>query len=394
MHATGIYPDWWRGRRFDKPTLGWVGAVTGELARDNNQRLLSGPVGDVGSGFIPQDNIIDITPARGVPGLADTITVRHISGGISRIRLKYYEQGREKWQAGTVDWLWLDEEPPEDIYTEALTRTNATGGLLWITFTPLLGMSNVVRRFLGEPSPDRHDTNMTIEDAEHISAEDRRKIIDSYPEHEREARTKGVPIMGSGVIFPISDDAIAVEPFDIPRHWPQLGGIDFGWEHPTAAVKIAYDRDADCAYVTACYRVKNATPIIHAGALRAWGSTLPWAWPHDGLQHDKGSGEQLAQQYRDQGLNLMPDRATFEDGTNGVEAGLMDMLDRMQTGRLKVFRNLADWFDEKHLYHRKDGKVFKEYDDIMSATRYALMMLRYAATAQSTKINYRTNGVI
>ncbi|GLS17964.1 hypothetical protein GCM10007874_09800 [Labrys miyagiensis] len=121
--------------------------------------------------------------------------------------------------------------------------------------------------------------------------------------------------------------------------------------------------------------------ILHAGALRDWGSWLPWAWPHDGLQHDKGSGEQLAEQYRRQGLRMLEERAQFEDGTNGVEAGLMLMLDRMQTGRLKVFRTLVEWVEEFRLYHRKDGKVVKERDDLMSATRYGLMMLRHAAIA-------------
>lgn len=219
---------------------------------------------------------------------------------------------------------------------------------------------------------------MTIDDAEHYTPEQRAAIIASYPAHEREARAKGIPTLGSGRIFPIEESLVAVDAVDIPRHWAVLGGIDFGWDHPTAAVKVAWDRDADCIYVVAAYRVKEQTPVIHAAALKAWGKSLKWAWPHDGLQHDKGSGEQLAELYRLQGLELLPERATFDDGSNGVEAGLMDMLDRMQTGRLKVSKHLTEWFDEFRLYHRKDGKVVKERDDLMSATRYAIMMLRFA----------------
>jgi phage terminase large subunit-like protein len=151
----------------------------------------------------------------------DTIVVRwggggDVQAGTSLIGLKSYEQGREKWQGETLNWLWLDEEPPEDIYTEGLTRTNTTRGPLWITFTPLLGMSTVVRRFLQDPSPDRHVTTMTLEDAEHYTDEDRAKIIDSYPEHERDARTKGIPVLGSGRIFPIKDEEIAIEHRDFP----------------------------------------------------------------------------------------------------------------------------------------------------------------------------------
>jgi hypothetical protein len=107
---------------------------------------------------------------------------------------------------------------------------------------------------------------------------------------------------------------------------------------------------------------------MHAASIKPWGGWIPCAWPHDGLQHDKGSGEQLASLYKDQGLNTLPERATFEDGGNGVEAGVIEMLDRMQTGRFKVFSHLKEWFDEFRLYHRKDGKIVKERDDLLSAT--------------------------
>lgn len=232
-------------------------------------------------------------------------------------------------------------------------------------------------------------TRATIDDAVPYiyTREQADAIISGYPEHEREARAKGVPILGSGRIFPIKDSEISVEPFQIPDYWPKIGGLDFGWDHPTAASRLAWDRDADIIYVTNCYKKKEATPLIHAGALKPWGDWLPWAWPHDGLQHDKGSGEQLAEQYKSQGLKMLDEKATFEDGSNGVEAGLMDMLDRMQTGRWKVFSHLVEWFEEFRLYHRRDGKVVKEFDDIMSSSRYALMMKRFA------KVNARRKPI-
>lgn len=228
----------------------------------------------------------------------------------------------------------------------------------------------------------RHVTRMTIEDAEHYTPEQRAEIIAAYPEHERDARAKGIPILGSGRVFPISEDAIKVAAFAIPDHWTQIGGLDFGWDHPTAAVKLAWDRDADTIYVTHSYGLRQATPIIHAATLKAWGDWLPWAWPHDGLQHDKGSGDALAALYRDQGLNMLQERATFEDGGNGVEAGVAEMIDRMLTGRWKVFDHLEDWFGEFRLYHRKDGLIVKLNDDRISASRYAMMMKRFAKVAK------------
>lgn len=227
----------------------------------------------------------------------------------------------------------------------------------------------------------RHVVSMTIDDVDHYSAEEKARIIASYPAHEREARTKGIPTMGSGRVFPVADEKISIEPLSIPKHWPQINGMDFGWDHPFAAVNVAWDRDADCIYVTKAYREKEATPVIHAASIKPWGDWVPCAWPHDGYQHDKGSGDQLKELYRGQGLNMLADHATHSEGGTGVEAGLMDMLERMQTGRFKVFSNLAEWFEEFRLYHRLDGKLVKERDDLMSATRYAVMMLRFSETA-------------
>jgi phage terminase large subunit-like protein len=378
MHATGLYPDWWEGRRWDRAIVGWAAGVTGESTRDNPQRILLGRPNTWGTGAIPKSSLLDCSSARGLADAVDSIRVRHVSGDVSTIQLKSYEKGREKWQGETLDFVWFDEEPPADIYMEGLTRTNATGGMTLITFTPLLGMTEVVRRFLLEKPGDCHVTSMTIHDAEHYTDEQRAAIIATYPEHERKARTEGIPQLGSGRVFPLGQEDIQCDPFEIPKHWVQIGGLDFGWDHPSAGVRIAWDRDADCIYVMAAHRARQQTPLIFAGAVKPWGVWLPWAWPHDGLQHDKGSGDQLAKQYRDQGLNMLKVRATFEDGTNGVEAGIAEMLDRMQTGRLKVFANLNDWFEEFNLYHRKDGQIVKLNDDLLSATRYALMMKRYA----------------
>ena len=388
FHATGLYPNWYKGRRFEKPTTGWVGGVTGEVVRDTVQRLLFGSTGNFGTGVIPQNLIpkSGVINSRGIPGAFDKVVVKHVTGGNSVIKFKNYEQGREKWQGETLDYVWFDEEPPEDIYTEGLTRTNATNGIVWMTFTPLLGMSNVVRRFLNERSEDRAVINMTIDDALHIDKEQRQRIIDSYPAHEREARLKGIPMLGSGRIFPVTEELITCTPFKIPFTYQELGGIDFGWDHPTAAGKLAYDPETDVVYVTHVYKVRENTPLFHSAALKAWGEHLYFAWPHDGLQHDKGSGIQLAQIYRDNGLKLLPERATFPDGSSGVEAGLMMMLDRMQTGRFKVFDTCTAFFEEFRLYHRDEGRVVKEYDDIISAVRYACMMLRYAKFKPMEKV--------
>lgn len=241
----------------------------------------------------------------------------------------------------------------------------------------------------------RHVVQMTIEDAEHYTPEQRAEIIASYPAHEREARVKGIPSMGSGRVFPIPEEDITVKLFAIPSHWPQINGMDFGWDHPFGAVNLAWDRDADCIYVCKEYAARESTPVVHSAGIKPWGDWIPCSWPHDGLQHDKGSGEQLAEQYRTQGLKMLPEKATFPDGGNGVEAGVMEMLDRMQTGRWKVFETCGGWLQEFRLYHRKDGLIVKLKDDRISASRYAMMMLRFATVQPSrTKLVIPAFGAV
>lgn len=160
IHATGRYPDWWDGAVFDKPTKFWVAGITGESTRDNPQRILIGPPqieAARGTGSVPGDAIKDCTIGRGVPDGLDSVIVAHGGGGDvqqgeSIIMFKSYEKGRAKWQGDTVDGVWFDEEPPADIYSEGRTRTQAgqRSTFTMVTFTPLEGMSIVVRDFLTE----------------------------------------------------------------------------------------------------------------------------------------------------------------------------------------------------------------------------------------------------
>lgn len=226
----------------------------------------------------------------------------------------------------------------------------------------------------------RHLVTATWDDVPHLTEKQKAELWAGIPAHERDARSKGVPMLGSGLIFPVDETEIKIEPVTIPPIWVQINGVDFGYDHPFGAANLAWNRDADVVYVTKCYRKREATPVIHAAGVKPWGDWIPCAWPHDGLQHDKGSGEQLAAQYRAQGLNMLPERAEWEEGGNGVEAGIADMLDRMLTGRWKVFSTCTEWLEERRLYHRKDGQIVKQRDDVLSASRYALMMLRFAET--------------
>jgi len=168
IHLTGRYPDNWEGAVFNKPVKFWAAGVTGESTRDNPQRILIGePANEAkwGQGMIPFDCFVGKpTPARGVPDAIDSLVVKHGGGadiqqGESELYFKSYEKGREKWQGPTLDGLWCDEEPPLNIYSEGRTRTQngQRGTFTIITFTPLLGMSEVVRMFLDVETRHEND---------------------------------------------------------------------------------------------------------------------------------------------------------------------------------------------------------------------------------------------
>ena len=148
LHLTGRYPDWWDGRRFDKPTHAWAAGKTLETTRDIVQLELYGQPGQPGTGMIPADDIIKARSRPNTNGALDFIRVRHQSGGESVLGFKSYDQGRKAFEGTAKHWIWLDEEPPAPIYNECLTRTATTQGLIAITFTPLEGATEVVLDFL------------------------------------------------------------------------------------------------------------------------------------------------------------------------------------------------------------------------------------------------------
>src|SRR5262249_2673694 len=230
-HATGQCPSFWCGYRFDRAIRAWAAGETAEVVRATIQLLLLGESGQHGTGCIPKSALLEVVPARGTAELADMIRVRHVSGDVSTISLKAYSQGRERFQGATIDYLWLDEEPDAAIFSESLSRTNIGRGPSVLIFTPLKGMSTVVKRYLLDKSPDRHVTTMTLDDAAHYSAEDKARIAAQYPEHERDTRTKGVPQMGSGRVFLVDEEKLLVDPFECPTHWVRIGGLDPGWTH-------------------------------------------------------------------------------------------------------------------------------------------------------------------
>ena len=391
-HATGQYPDWWKGARFKKANIGWVCGVTGDAVRDSTQKLLIGRIQsgeeEIGTGAIPRDCIEGMVRARGTVDLMDHVKVKHVSGDLSIIFFKSYASGREKFQAETLDWVWFDEEPPMEIYSEGKTRTNngQLGQFTMLTFTPLLGMTELAKGFYTNPTPDQKLIMMTIDDVDHHTEEEKRRIEAEYPEYEREARARGIPILGSGRVFQFTEAEIS-EPHITypPSHWFYINGLDFGWEHPQACIQIGWDKDADVIHVLRAKARQKMKPLDMFGAVKSWAADVRTAWPHDGFKHDN-SGAELAQLYRDAGFKMLHVHATHSKGGFGVEAGLLEMQERFKEDRLKIDESLDCFWDEYRMYHRKDGELVKVNDDVICVVRYAIMMKRFAEHKENNVI--------
>ncbi len=417
-HVTGLYPKWWNGRRFDKPIVAWAGGVSNETTRDIVQFELLGSPDDpeaFGSGAIPRNYIIKTERKPGVPNAKSMALIKHVSGGNSSLFFKAYEMGVDKWQGRSVDCVWLDEEPSRELYSQAVTRTLDRRGMVYMTFTPENGMTETVASFMNRLQSGQSLTNATWDDASerimsmkgergHLSEVVMEQILSSYSPHEREMRRYGRPSIGSGLVFPLSEDDVIIEPMPIEEHWPRIAAIDFGWDHPTAVVWAAVDRDTDTFYLYDCYRASKASPSVHADHIRSRPHFVPIAYPHDGNRRDSMGNPGLADQYRNLGCNFLLDHFTNppalgnDKGSNSIEEGLMAMLQSMEAGKFKVFSTLSDWFEEFRMYHRKNNKVVPIRDDLMSATRYAFQSQRFAVAGKdptwTQDIEYRNYGIV
>jgi len=397
-HATGEYPEWYEGRKWDRPTLIVCGGKTNQQVKDVAQTKLLGEPSDPsqrGTAFIPASKLGKTARKAGIPDALSSVLVQHISGGWSKISFISYDSGKEGWMGFSADFVALDEEPPQDIYSQALRSTVDRGGVVSLTFTPENGVTDVVRQYQESIKKGQMIMNATWDDAPHITEEVKQQMLDALPPHERKMRSMGQPTLGSGMVFPVAEDDLTCEAFDIPNHWAHVAALDFGYDHPTAWVHLAWDKDEDVVYVVDCYTKSRETPRVHGHNIRARGGKwIPTQYPHDAGIHDKTSGETLKQNYITEGLNMAaecfknpPDPLTGKS-TNGVEAGIMSMLDRMKTGRFQVFEHLDDWLREYRGYYRKDGKIVKVRDDLMDATRYAAMSLRHAMPPNFTYTAY------
>lgn len=394
VHLTGLYPEWWIGRRFENAIQAWAAGISTDTTRDILQSELLGQWNDpmkYGTGMIPKEMIVDTVNKPGVPGAFQSVLVKHVSGGISTLTFKSYEMSQDKFMGTAIDLIWLDEECPKDIFTQCVTRTATTGGIVYLTFTPEHGVTELVKDFMQEIKPGQFMITASWDDAPHLDEKVKEQLLSVYSPAERAMRSKGIPMLGSGMVFPIAPDKITIDPITIPDHWMRIIGIDLGFDHPNAVAALAWDNTTDTYYLYDEYSERGEKLSDHANAIRGkGGDQIPVVVPHDAFKRDSSNtGKQFVQLFQDYGLNIVMQAFSNPPGSDGkssnsVEFGVNFMLRAMEEGRFKVFSTCKKFLQEMNMYHRQDGKIIDKHDDMISATRYAtLMASRYARPGMS-----------
>ena len=397
-HATGIYPSWWEGRKFDHPPNIWACGKTGQTVRDIVQKKLLGPPNEPGTGMIPLTKIYRAVPKRG--GVADAVESVDIvhkgldgkDNGYSRIGFKSYDQGRQSFEGTEQDVIWLDEENDLQIYSECLIRTMTVDGIIIYTFTPLQGLSETVMLFLPDgrlpaggmgvvEGTNKWVVNVTWDDVPHISDEQKAEFWASTPPHQREARSKGVPSIGSGVVYPVLESDIVVDDFDIPAYWPKAYGLDVGWDN-TAAVWGAWDRESDTIYIYSNYKRGQAEAVIHTEAIKARGEWVSGVVDSAAAASSQVDGRKLMDLYTGLGLHLA-------NADKSVDAGIQNVWMRLSTGRLKIFKSCTLLLEEMRVYRRDEkGRIVKTFDHCCDALRYLIMSGEMVAVSFSETEEY------
>lgn len=203
-------------------------------------------------------------------------------------------------------------------------------------------------------------------DVPHLDEKTKKELLAGIPVHMRDARTKGTPQLGSGVIYPVPEEAVTCDWFEIPYYWPKAYALDVGW-NKTAAIWGAWDRASQTVYIWSEYYASHQPPAVHAASINRRGDWMRGAIDPASAGSSQKDGTRLIDEYRNLGLNLAA-------ADNSVEAGIFGVYHMLTTGSIKIFKTCRNTLAELRIYRRDEsGKVVKSNDHLMDALRYLVM---------------------
>ncbi len=267
----GVHPY----RKNRKDVFGWAVSLSQQVQRDVAQaKILS---------YLPKSWIADITMLSGrkdspASGVIDQIKIKNVFGGVSTLGFKSCDQGREKFQGSSLDFVWFDEEPPRDIYEECVMRVMDRRGDVFGTMTPLKGKTFIYNEiYLNiRKNPEIWHEFMDWADNPYLCKKEIKLLETALESSALDARKYGKFSEGAGLVYPEFDESVhVIEPFSVPKEWQEIISIDPGLNNPLAAHWYCVDWDGNI-YVVAEHYAAGRDLDFHAAAIRETSRKLGW----------------------------------------------------------------------------------------------------------------------
>lgn len=378
--ALGIHP--YRENR--RSTVGWVVSLSTRVQKDVAQAKILA--------YLDRRHIIDIVMQSGSSaspstGVIDRILVRNHFGETSTIIFKSCEEGRDKFQGASLDYVWFDEEPPKDIYTECVMRVIDREGDIFGTMTPLKGLSFVYDEIYLNPKNDKEIFTIFFEwkDNPYLKKSEIKRLTATLSPEELEARRYGRFTDGRhGMVYPeFAEYKHVIEPFDIPAEWQAGISIDPGFNNPTSVHWYAVDGDQN-VYVVAEHFEAGKLVSYHADKIKEISDALNWRRDFDGsisalidtasTQRTLASIHTVADLFREAGINVNPKvNKNLFDGITRVKEYLGG---KPGKPRLYIFSSCKNLIREMKGYMWGENEIPKKIDDhSLDELRYFLMSI-------------------
>lgn len=421
MHLTGEYADWYTGKRFDKPVKLYFAGVDSNHNRGVPQAYFFGTsnrmlTDEIGTGFIPRDKIVFESMLLEKKGVIQGASIRHKSGGYSTLEFKSYSQGSDAAQGFSAHIVVVDEQPPDEYFSELVKRTMITdqgSGLVYCGFTPLKGETPLVKKFWDLPPSDKYisrvksgkeiaidekdkpenkglnrwaTVNANWDDVPHLTDEEKEETLAATPRYLWEAVRNGVPVAGKGRVYPHDLTKVTYSPTEvvIPDNWKWLIGVDigFGERDPAAGVMVAWDEEKDIIYITDEFKKNVHTEDEFARAIWSLDANVSVAWPDDaGRKGFKGQGT-VQSLLTDRGVNMLPDffknpPDMRQKSHKALQPGFAHINSRLYSGKLKISTSCVLLLKEmsNYQYKEEDSTEVTGVHHTCDAMRYAILSI-------------------
>lgn len=400
-HLTGLYPEWWAGKRFDEPVRAFCsGESWSQVALVLQKELLG--TEDIklrfrlGTGAVPRDLIIEDSIRSDGPNVL-SIEIRHVSGGISTLLFGNYTQEVRNMQGFKLHLAVFDEQPPDDMFSELTTRTATLQGQVLCSFTPLKGLNGLVRKFWDRVEGYEH-VRVSWDDLPEYDPwgdpfflkRDREQLLRDYLPHERDARTRGIPVMGTGAVFPLLDwptyKSSDVD-FDTMPHLERVISLDLGLINDATVISfMARDTRENVIYLHRQVVIKGRTEALPDNYIQylmdrnTYGT--PIALPPDASRPGVYTltSESVRETFEAHGLNVIrnpifnPPDAQGRT-TNNKAYGINLMRQAMEKGQFKIHESCREFLDEAGSYYIDERGKFSDPDDCIDSARYGFLAL-------------------